>query len=348
MNEQTRNSLIKHLPAIFHKRPSQDNEIPLREYLIPFEDVFTQFDQLLSTLDRFFAPELAPADEFLAWLATWVALPLDEEWTEDQQRRLIREAIELYRWRGSVYGLKRYLELYAGVPREQVEIEEARWPAGMQIGVASRIGGTRSLPVDTGGDAAAATLEMIEQSYYLVSTQTPTDHPPDVSLPELPDGTPLRLYYQIAHVERVDIEETGVRIHYRPPGAQGAIVLHHRRPAGNLTEPNIVRSSETIDYVYRRGAVDDAGVIEYRGGAFLIDRMPSPYRFIVNIAMPVVSPADAALDDQFASRLRNVLNLEKPAHTDYYLRFVPVKPQLSLDWMQIEVHSSIGLDTTLG
>ena len=35
----------------------------------------------------------------------------DEEWDEDRRRRFLAAAMELYRWRGTVGGLKRYLDL---------------------------------------------------------------------------------------------------------------------------------------------------------------------------------------------------------------------------------------------
>ena len=81
-----------------------------------------------------------PRQDFLPWLATWIALVLDEEWDEDKRRRLLGEAMELYQWRGTVYGMKRYLEIYTGLGPDDIDIRESRRPAGMQIGVASRIG----------------------------------------------------------------------------------------------------------------------------------------------------------------------------------------------------------------
>jgi hypothetical protein len=106
--------------------------------------------------------------EFLPWLATWVALFLDEEWDEAKRRRLISEAVELYRWRGTVLGLKRYLEIYVGlIP----EIREWSWPGGMQFGVASQIGSINP------PDVSLARIQDVSHrqppqydSYYVVDT----------------------------------------------------------------------------------------------------------------------------------------------------------------------------------
>ena len=127
MSEQPRSNYLQYLPAIYHEDPF------VGQFLLPFEQVLTGFQLLLSQIDSYFAPAHTDPD-FLPWLATWVALVLDEEWDEAKRRQLIAEAVQLYRWRGTVKGLKRYLEIYTGlVP----DIRECCWPGGMQIGVAS-------------------------------------------------------------------------------------------------------------------------------------------------------------------------------------------------------------------
>ena len=131
MNGPKKSSYLDYLPSIHHDDPF------LGEFLVPFEQVMTGFGDLLSGIDTYFAPALTN-EEFLPWLANWVALTLDKDWDESKRRRLISEAVQLYRRRGTVSGMKRYLEIYAGLAPE---IREWRWPGGMQIGVSSRIGG---------------------------------------------------------------------------------------------------------------------------------------------------------------------------------------------------------------
>lgn len=84
-----------------------------------------------------FTLEQPPASpDFLSWLATWVALVTDENWPELKRRRLIREAADLYRWRGTRRGLSRYLEIYAGVIPE---INDQPF-AGMRLGTDTLLG----------------------------------------------------------------------------------------------------------------------------------------------------------------------------------------------------------------
>ncbi len=150
MAKSAQSTYLQYLPAIFQRRPEPDPEksgseqerVPfLGQFLRPFEDAIGSFEAVLAVVDRSFSPAFAQAGDFLPWLASWIALVLDEEWAEDRRRRLLAEAMQLYQWRGTIAGLKRYLEIYTELEPEAIEIRECRLPAGMQIGVASRIGG---------------------------------------------------------------------------------------------------------------------------------------------------------------------------------------------------------------
>lgn len=68
----------------------------------------------LDCLESYFDPMLAPAD-FVKWLATWVGVNLDETWSEESTRTLIKRSLSLFRIRGTVLGLKEHLEIYTGV-----------------------------------------------------------------------------------------------------------------------------------------------------------------------------------------------------------------------------------------
>ena len=153
---------LQYLPAIFQRKPAAENEPVLGQFLAPFESQFDNFERILAEVDRKFSASLAPADDFLPWLAGWVAHLFDEEWDEDRRRRFLAEAMALYRWRGTAGGLKRYLELGLDLDPGEVEIREGRWPGGMQIGVASRIGYVVS-PAAT-GDAADGTSPMLRRT----------------------------------------------------------------------------------------------------------------------------------------------------------------------------------------
>jgi phage tail-like protein len=76
-----------------------------------FEPAVQSLDAMWANLDPLTAPQ-----SLLPFLAYWVAWPLDPRWDLARQRRLIRNAVELYRWRGTRRGLRLYLHYYTGLP----------------------------------------------------------------------------------------------------------------------------------------------------------------------------------------------------------------------------------------
>lgn len=71
---------------------------------------------ILSTLDNFAGyldPGVAPED-FVGWLAHWVALRVDESWSPAQLRQLVTRSVELHRWRGTRRGLAEHVGLLTG------------------------------------------------------------------------------------------------------------------------------------------------------------------------------------------------------------------------------------------
>ncbi len=83
-----------------------------------FEQAFDPTVQTIDTMWAYLDPLTAPK-ALLPFLARWVAWDIDSRWSLDTQRRLIRNAIALYRWHGTRYGLRLYLHLYTGLPLDE-------------------------------------------------------------------------------------------------------------------------------------------------------------------------------------------------------------------------------------
>lgn len=79
-----------------------------------FEPVVQSFEAMWAHLDP-----LTASEALLPFLAHWVAWPLDSGRSLQEQRRLLRRAVELYRWRGTRRGLRLYLHLYTGLPLDE-------------------------------------------------------------------------------------------------------------------------------------------------------------------------------------------------------------------------------------
>jgi phage tail-like protein len=132
----SRESFIKWLPSIYQRTDINGRNF-VRELLWVVQHMFSSIEETLDQVHTFFDPYEAPT-EFLNWLGSWSAMIVDEDWPESKKRRLIRKAIELYRIRGTVKGLKLFLSMFTG---HEPVMRENQFPfKGWRIGVESAIG----------------------------------------------------------------------------------------------------------------------------------------------------------------------------------------------------------------
>jgi phage tail-like protein len=104
---ESRSRYLRHLPSIY-----QDADF-LGRMLLIFESIWEPFEQRHEHIAMYFSPATCPAS-MLAWLAAWLNLELDPHWPERRRRELLGEAMQLYWWRGTQYGLTRMLEICTG------------------------------------------------------------------------------------------------------------------------------------------------------------------------------------------------------------------------------------------
>lgn len=105
---------VRDLPVIY-----QDADF-LGRFLQIFESVWEPLEQRQDHIAMYFDPRTCPAT-FLPWLASWLELSFNAHWPESRRRRLLAEAVELYRWRGTRSGLTHLIEVCAGLTPEITE-----------------------------------------------------------------------------------------------------------------------------------------------------------------------------------------------------------------------------------
>jgi phage tail-like protein len=107
--EQETHDLDRRLPRAF----TEDEAEPsfLHRYLALFEGLLHDLELRSACRDVLVDPASTPA-EALDWLASFVGLVLDDRWHEAARRQLLAEIVPLYRRRGTVWSLSRYLELF--------------------------------------------------------------------------------------------------------------------------------------------------------------------------------------------------------------------------------------------
>ncbi len=107
---------IDYLPGIY-----QDEF--MSHFLALFESILFPIEWNVDNFDLFLSPGTAPLG-FLPWLSSWYDLAFDASWSEEQRRRLLREAHQIYARRGTRWALNRLLEIYTGQTAEIVEFEK--------------------------------------------------------------------------------------------------------------------------------------------------------------------------------------------------------------------------------
>lgn len=161
MNELS-SSYLQHLPQIF-RSGGPDGDPFLGRFLKIFEALLSGRDDALIDGERvvgleesiagftaYLDPLLTPVDdpdsvseptsEFLDYLARWVGLMLDQNWTLLEKREWLRRIVPLYKRRGTRDGMAEYLAMFVG---NQVRLDEL--PGGFILGGE----GNSTLGVDT-------------------------------------------------------------------------------------------------------------------------------------------------------------------------------------------------------
>ena len=118
-------SYQQYLPAILQE------DIFLGKFLLAFEKILSDNDatssqaqiitedtqkppgleEIIDNIHLYFNSQQTP-DDFLPWLAGWVALSLRDDWAVDVKRAFIQQIVGLYRLRGTKAGLVKILEIY--------------------------------------------------------------------------------------------------------------------------------------------------------------------------------------------------------------------------------------------
>ena len=116
----TPHPLIEQLPAVY-----LDQDF-LRRFLGALDEVLAPILLTLDNLPAYLRPGTAPED-FLAWLAGWVAAEADPERPADQRRTVVADAVVRHQRRGTASGLAAAIRVETGVEAEITESGGVAW-----------------------------------------------------------------------------------------------------------------------------------------------------------------------------------------------------------------------------
>jgi phage tail-like protein len=131
-------AILPHLPVIF-----QENEF-FERFLLIFESIWEPLEQRQDHIEMYFDPRTCPAP-ILAWLASWLDLSYTMHWPEGRKRRFLAEVIDLYRWRGTRYGLERIIEVCTGYVPRITELANTPFVIDVSVTIPPENGGDRDL-----------------------------------------------------------------------------------------------------------------------------------------------------------------------------------------------------------
>jgi phage tail-like protein len=157
--ESPAHDLLRRLPQVLWREDASASF--LQRFLAPLAGLVGELDARARQRRALLDPAATPP-EALAWLAGFLGLAFDQRWSVAVRRRLIADLMPLFRQRGTVAGLRRFITLVTGV--EPVIVEQFRLRGGAVIGHAEP-GGSRAI-VGAGlrvggrvGDPALAPLD---------------------------------------------------------------------------------------------------------------------------------------------------------------------------------------------
>lgn len=129
--EKRSHDLLRRIPKVFSREEAAAGF--MRRFLAMFAGTMGELDGRSNERHALLDPRGAPPD-LLPWLAAFTGLVLDDRWPEHARRSLIEESVWLFRFRGTLPGLRRFLELYLGRPPVIVEQYRVRGLGGAILG----------------------------------------------------------------------------------------------------------------------------------------------------------------------------------------------------------------------
>lgn len=112
---------LNQLPAVYRQDPRAEDFTA--RFLSLFDSEIEELDHAIQHLPSRLHVDSA-SSELLPWLASFLAISLDDSWDDSQRRRILKAAPTLYGQRGTVQGLKSALAITVGIEPDQIVIVE--------------------------------------------------------------------------------------------------------------------------------------------------------------------------------------------------------------------------------
>ena len=132
----SRQSFVSFLPQVFQQAAMGEGSF-LKGFLYVIQTMHDGVQAKLEHIHDYFDPRTTDQD-FLPWLAGWLALSMNPDWNPLERRKMLMAAAQLFPVRGTATAIRDFVKIYVDA---NVVIEENAWPfQGFRIGVQSTVG----------------------------------------------------------------------------------------------------------------------------------------------------------------------------------------------------------------
>lgn len=106
-----RSSYLQYLPAIYQDNPGSKDF--LERFLSLYSTFYSDMEDRITNVTAYMDVGAVTGD-FLRWLAGWLGICVDESWTDERLRSLLRKAFDIHRLRGTRQGIETVIGVYTG------------------------------------------------------------------------------------------------------------------------------------------------------------------------------------------------------------------------------------------
>lgn len=118
-----RQSYLDYLPALYQQ--DEHSSDFLSRYLSIFQTMIEQVDDSIQGVTRILEANQVTGSS-LRWLLGWLGIETEDDWSDEQLRKLLKAAPQLYSLRGTKAALERLIEIYTGEKPIILEYEQVK------------------------------------------------------------------------------------------------------------------------------------------------------------------------------------------------------------------------------
>lgn len=327
--------LERYLPAVYREDPESASFMD--RFLANFEGIYTTIEDRIAAAQVLFDPRTTPAGA-LDWLGRWFELTLDPAWDEAKRRLLLSHTMELFQWRGTVRGLRAALALAIEDRADPSLFSDTPGACVLRTRIVERYQ-TKLTPGVALGDPTQPALPAPPGNRWRPSDGATALHrryrdalpnaPADTRFPLVPpaDAASAAVWRAVALDALGFVPVPGQVAAWRDFLRRRYPRLADLAAAYQLAGPSAVTSYDQVlppvDLPEREPALTDW----FQFQAVCVRSAPAAHRFRVLLPVPAGTAGDTDLRGAAADRastldlVRRVVELEKPAHTVFDVKF---------------------------